>query len=130
MKMVFMLYAMLVVVKLTVAITERPRSLFDALHESGEVREVAERSRMEASFFVEAVERVRRAAIVWMEWIAGGRHGVPKRYAPMESGLGRSVPQGNGSAPKGAIHYGLSLWRSSKTGRQIKLVTVFSECLA
>ena len=65
MKMVFVLYALVLVVKMTVAITERPHTLFDALHESGEAREVAERTRMEVAFFVEAVERVRRAAFVW-----------------------------------------------------------------
>ncbi len=127
---IWTLFFALLVIKVAVAVTERPYSLFSALREASEVTELAERSRMEVSFFIEAVERVRRAAIVWMEWIAGGRHGVPERYAPLESGLGRSVSQGNGSAPKWTIHYGLSLWRSSKTGRQIKLVTVFSECLA
>lgn len=104
----------LLAIKVAVAVTERPYSLFTALREASEVTELAERSRMEVSFFVEAVERVRRAAIVWMEWIAGGRHGVPERYAPMESGLGRSVPQGNGGAPKRTIHYGLSLLLSGR----------------
>ena len=120
----------LLAIKVAVAVTGRPHSLFIALREASEATELAERSRMEVSFFVEAVERVRRAAFVWMTRIAGGRHGVPERYAPLESGLGRSIPQGNGGAPKRTIHYGLSLWRSSKAGRKIKLVTVFSECLA
>ncbi len=65
MRMIWMLFMLMVAVKATVAVTERPRPLFDALHESGESREVAERTRMEVAFFVEAVERVRRAAFVW-----------------------------------------------------------------
>ena len=66
MRMVWMLFMMVLAVKATVAITKRPRPMFDALHESGEAREVAERTRMEVAFFVEAVERVRRAAFIWM----------------------------------------------------------------
>lgn len=107
--MVLVLFVLFAVVKATVAIVERPRPLFDALHESGEAREVAERTRTEVVFFVEAVARVRRAAIVWMARIAGGRRGVTERFAPLESGYGRSVQEGHGCAPKWTIHYGLSL---------------------
>ncbi|MCL4525562.1 MAG: hypothetical protein M1492_03510 [Gammaproteobacteria bacterium] len=89
---------MVLAVKATVAITERPRPMFDALHESGEAREVAERTRMEVAFFVEAVERVRRAAMVWMGWMAGGRHGTASRFIEAVARFGRGVSQGY--APK------------------------------
>ena len=105
--MIWMLFMLMVAVKATVAVTERPRPLFDALHESGEVREVAERTRMEVTFFVEAVERVRRAAIVWMARIVGGRNGTA--HGSLESGHGRSVQERYGRSPKRTIHYGLSL---------------------
>jgi hypothetical protein len=101
--MVFVLYALVLVVKMTVAITERPHTLFDALHESGEAREVAERTRMEVAFFVEAVARVRRAAIIWMMRIAGGRHGFAERVAPLEPGHSRSFSERDGGTPKWTI---------------------------
>ncbi len=103
MRMVFVLYALVLVVKMTVAITERPHTLFDALHESGEAREVAERTRMEVAFFVEAVARVRRAAIIWMMRIAGGRHGFAERVAPLEPGHSRSFSERDGGTPKWTI---------------------------
>jgi hypothetical protein len=110
MRMIWMLFMLMVVVKATVAITERPRPLFDALHESGEAREVTERTRAEVAFFVEAVELVRRAAFVWMATrIFGGRNGTAHGYSPLESGHGRSVQERPGRSPKWAIHYGLSL---------------------
>ena len=109
MKMVWMLFLLMVAVKATVAITERPRPLFDALHESGEAREVAERTRMEVAFFVEAVERIQRAAFVWMTRIAGGRNGTAHGYSPLESGHGRSFSERNGGTPKWTVHYGLSI---------------------
>ena len=107
--MVWMLFMLMVAVKATVAVTERPRPLFDALHESGEAREVAERTRTEVAFFVEAVERVRRAAFVWMARIFGGRNGTALGHSSVESGHGRSVQERVGRSPKWAIHYGLSV---------------------
>ncbi len=113
--MVFVLYALVLVVKMTVAITERPHTLFDALHESGEAREVAERTRMEVAFFVEAVNRVRRAAIIWMAWMVGERNGFAHGYSPLEPDHGRSFSERDGGTPKWTVHYGLSL--SSQAGR-------------
>ena len=100
---------LMVAVKATVAITERPRPLFDALHESGESREVAERTRMEVAFFVEAVNRVRRAAFVWMDWMVGGRHGTIRGLIQNISRFGRSVSQGYGRTGKRSAHYEMSL---------------------
>ena len=109
MRMVWMLFMLMVAVKATVAVTERPRPLFDALHESGEAREVAERTRMEVAFFVEAVNRVRRAAFVWMDWMVGGRHGTARGFIQNVSRFGRSFSERDGGTPKWAVHYGLSL---------------------
>ncbi len=100
---------LMVAVKATVAVTERPRPLFDALHESGEAREVAERTRMEVAFFVEAVNRVRRAAFVWMDWMVGGRHGTARGFIQNVFRFGRSFSERDGGTPKWAVHYGLSL---------------------
>ena len=100
---------LMVAVKATVAVTERPRPLFDALHESGEAREVAERTRMEVAFFVEAVERIRRAAIVWMDWMVGGRHGTARGFIQNVSRFGRSIQERCGRSPKWTVYYGLSL---------------------
>ena len=112
MKIFFVLFALMVAVKTAVAITEHPHALFEALHESGEAREGAQRNRDQVSFFAEAVARVRRAAFVWMaQMVAGDRNGTAHRYFSMESGTGRSVSQGNGSAPKWTIHSLLSLRR-------------------
>ena len=70
MRMVFVLYALVLVVKMTVAITERPHTLFDALHESGEAREVAERTRMEVALVggarIADTPRIGRTHPVWM----------------------------------------------------------------
>ena len=103
MRIIWMLFMLMVAVKATVAVTERPRPMFDALHESGEAREVAERTRMEVAFFVEAVARVRRAAIIWMMRIAGGRHGFAERVAPLEPGHSRSFSERDGGTPKWTI---------------------------
>ena len=64
--------------------------------------------------FAEAVERVRRAAIVWMARMAEGRHEFTRGSASIESGDGRTFRkgytlQGRGGAPKWTVHYGLSL---------------------
>ena len=109
MRMGWMLFMLMVAVKATVAVTERPRPLFDALHESGEAREVAERTRMEVAFFVEAVNRVRRAAFVWMDWMVGGRHGTARGFIQNVFRFGRSFSERDGGTPKWAVHYGLSL---------------------
>ena len=96
-------------VKAAVAITECPHPMFDALHESGEAREVSERTRLDVAFFADAVNRVRRAAIVWMAKVWGGRNGVATGYSPLESGHGRGVQKRHGRSPKWTAHYGLSL---------------------
>lgn len=66
MKVIEWFLALLLVAKATVAITEQPKALFDALHESGEAREVAEQTRMQVEFFAEAAALVQRSAFVWM----------------------------------------------------------------
>ncbi|MBU2768420.1 hypothetical protein HAP94_20135 [Acidithiobacillus ferrivorans] len=94
MKMVWMLFMLAVTVKAAIAVTEHPRPVFDALHESGETREVAEWARMEVAFFASALVRVR--AIVWMATrIFGGRKGVAWGYSLLESGHGRSFQEGS-----------------------------------
>lgn len=109
---------LMVAVKATVAITERPRPLFDALHESGEAREVAERTRTEVAFFIEAVERVRRAAFVWMTWIVGGRNGTAHGYSPLEAGDGQSFSERDGGVPKWTVNHGMPLLRSGSVYRK------------
>ena len=118
MRMIWMLFMLMVAVKATVAVTERPRPMFDALHESGEAREVAERTRMEVAFFVEAVERVRRAAIVWMARIVGCRNGTAHGYSPLEAGHGQSFSERDGGAPKWTVNHGMPLLRSGSVYRE------------
>ncbi|MBU2773375.1 hypothetical protein HMI48_05485 [Acidithiobacillus ferrooxidans] len=113
MRMIWMLFMLMVAVKATVAITERPRPLFDALHESGEAREVAERTRMAVAFFVEAVNRVRRAAFVWMARILGGRDG-DIRFWNRAAFRKVYVLQGLGGLSKRTINYGLSLNKTQR----------------
>ena len=110
---------LMVAVKATVAVTERPRPMFDALHDSGEAREVAERTRTEVAFFVEAVERVRRAAIIWVFAVV---QGVRPEFAEAIEGVtniaGRSFSEGYRGIPKWNSDHGMSLQCSGSVYRK------------
>lgn len=103
MKAIWMCFIAVLAVKVAIAIAERPRPMFDALHESGEAREASERTRLDVAFFADAVKRVRRVAIVWMAKVWGGRNGVATGYLPLESGHGRGVQERRGRSPKRTI---------------------------
>jgi hypothetical protein len=105
MKMIEVLFLMMVAMKAAVAITGHPRPLFDALHESGEAREVVERARTRVAFFATAAALVQRSAFVWMAMRQRCSNGIVK--GSLESGHG--AQEMDGRSPKWTIHYGLSM---------------------